>query len=86
MNFKSKNYQKLNNELIERIKKVKEKEQKIQEKFNFIIPDYVLNEIVETEDNPDPDNINALINLAIVNNRINKRNAKILKKYFVFNI
>ena len=44
-------------------------------KYAFKIPDYVLDEII----NGRPSNLCCLINLAVVNNRLSKENAQILK-------
>jgi len=57
---------------------------KIQEKFQFEIPIYILDEIIESKNKHREDNINALINLATINNRIDVENAKILKNEYVF--
>lgn len=57
---------------------------KIQEKFQFEIPIYILDEIIESRNKHREDNINALINLATINNRINVENAKTLKNEYVF--
>lgn len=57
---------------IERNHKLREK---IQMKYAFEIPDYILDEII----NGRPSNLCCLINLAVVNNRLSKRNAQILK-------
>ncbi len=73
----------LKKEELERILKLEERIAKrgkeIQRKYTFEIPDYVLHEIVEKEENSN-DNIIALINLATVNNKILLENAKILKR------
>lgn len=60
------------------------RKKKIQEKFQFEIPIYILNEIIESRNKHREDNINALINLATINNRIDVENAKILKNEYVF--
>lgn len=70
--------------LLKRIETTKKKEMEIQEKFKFIIPDYVLNEIAESDGRNRIKNINALINLAVLNKRITKENAETLKEVFVF--
>ena len=57
----------------------------IQKKFNFIIPDYVLEEIVLTRNKLDKLNLNLMINLAVINNRLTKRQAKMLKNEFYYN-
>lgn len=74
----------LKKEELERILKLEERIAKrgkeIQRKYTFEIPDYVLHEIVEKEEENSNDNIIALINLATVNNKILLENAKILKR------
>lgn len=83
MNFKKENYKEKNEKLLKKIERQKEKEEIIQKEFDFLIPDYVLSEIAESDERIDKNNICALINLAILNNRINKENANILKQQFV---
>ena len=58
---------------------------KIQDKFKFDIPTYILDEIIESKNRHRKENINALINLAKVNERVTDEQAKILKNEFVFN-
>lgn len=53
----------------------------IQKKYDFNIPKYVLDEIVN---NNDKDNLNEIINLAVMNRRLSKTNANILKNDYVF--
>lgn len=55
--------------------KQKNRAKKLQEDFDFSIPYYIL-----TEMRKDSRNILALINLAIINNRISEENANILKE------
>ena len=64
---------------------IKMKGNEIQKKFNFIIPDYVLEEIVLTRNKLDKLNLNLMINLAVINNRLTKRQAKMLKNEFYYN-
>lgn len=61
--------------LINEIEKNYKLREKIQMKYSFKIPDYVLDEII----NGRPSNLCCLINLAVVNNRLSKENAQILK-------
>lgn len=49
--------------------------EKIQMKYNFKIPDYILDEMINGKKN----NLCYLINLAVMNNRLSKENAQILK-------
>lgn len=57
----------------------------IQDEFNFVIPDYILQEIVQKEKRYIKENINALINLAKLNNRLSINQARILKSKIIFN-
>lgn len=68
-----------NQKLIEYYNKIKEQGKTIQNKYNFKIPDYVLEAIVGSENKIE---INSFINLAKVNNRITLAQAKILKKEY----
>lgn len=61
-------------------RRIAKRGEKIQRKYTFEIPDYVLHEIVEKEERNSNDNIIALINLATINNKISLENSKILKK------
>jgi len=64
---------------------LKDERKKIQDKFNFNVPTYILDEIIESKNRNRKENINALINLAKVNDRITAEQAKILKEELVFN-
>ena len=57
----------------------------IQDEFDFVIPDYILQEIVQKEKRYIKENINALINLAKLNNRLSINQASILKSKIIFN-
>ena len=57
----------------------------IQDEFDFVIPDYILQEIVQKEKRYIKENINALINLAKLNNRLSITQARILKSKIIFN-
>lgn len=61
-------------------RRISKRGEKIQRKYTFEIPDYVLHEIVEKEERNNNDNIITLINLAIINNKISLENSKVLKK------
>lgn len=54
----------------------------IQSKFNFILPDYIIDEIIKNEEKKDYLNLNYLINLAVINGRISKDNGKLIKKTY----
>lgn len=58
---------------IERNNRLKEK---IQMKYGFEIPNYVLDEMINVR----PSNLYCLINLAVINNRLSNKNAEILKE------
>lgn len=60
------------------------KANKIQSNFNFHIPDYIIDEIIESEDSKSFVNLHYLINCALVNERIAEDNAKILKQVYSF--
>ncbi|MDO5555583.1 MAG: hypothetical protein Q4G09_02715 [Clostridia bacterium] len=70
------------NYLIEELKLI-EKAKTLQMKFDFKIPKYVLSEIVLP--NYSKNNLCALINLAVMNNKLSKHSANILKKNFCKN-
>ena len=57
----------------------------IQDEFDFVIPDYILQEIVQKEKRYIKENINALINLAKLNKRLSINQARILKSKIIFN-
>lgn len=65
-----------NNEILLILDKIND----IQSQYNFKIPLYILDEIVL--ENYCKQNLNMLINLAVMNNRLSKSNSKILKKVF----
>lgn len=53
----------------------------IQKKFEFVIPDYVLDEIVLARNKLNKANLQLMINMAVLNNRLTNEQAKELKKY-----
>lgn len=65
---------------LEKLKVIKEKGALVQEKYNFEIPDYVLQEIVR--DRIDKNKIRLFINLAVENNRITREEGEQLKNDF----
>lgn len=83
--YKKNNYNELNQQLIEDLKKLQSKMKQIQDEFDFVIPDYILQEIVQKEKRYIKENINALINLAKLNNRLSINQARILKSKIIFN-
>ena len=58
---------------IHRFHRLKEK---IQIEYGFLIPDYIIDEIIN---NKDYDNLVSLLNLAVINKRLSKQQAKIIK-------
>lgn len=71
--------------LKQKIAQLEVQREKIQNRFNFKIPVYVLDEIIESNDRVIKDNLNAIINLARVNDRISLKEAEVLKEHYVFN-
>jgi len=72
---------KILNEYIEYLAKERKK---IQDRYKFAIPIYILDEIIESYNKHREDNINVLINLAKMNGRITMEQASALKEEFVF--
>lgn len=70
--------------LKEYIECMENKRKEIQDKFSFEIPTYILDEIIESAGRHREDNINCLINAAIINDRISEEDAYFLKNEFVF--
>ena len=70
--------------LKEEIEIMENQRKKIQDKFQFEIPIYILDEIIESINKNREDNINCLINLAKINDRITEEHANALKNEFVF--
>ena len=64
----------------------KQLKEKIQIEMGFIIPNYIIDEIIENKNDIGYSNLFCLINMAIINNRISKYNAKKLKLYISNNI
>ena len=55
---------------------------KIESSFDFKIPSYLIDEIIECNEDDDFDNLNYMINCAVVNGSLSKENSKILKKTY----
>lgn len=55
----------------------------IQSQFNFIIPDYLIDEIIESNTTKIYRNLNYLINCAIINGTLSKENGSILKQAYL---
>lgn len=73
-----------NRVLKEKIAQLEIERKKIQDNFDFKVPVYILDEIIEADEKYNVENINFLINLAKINNRISEEDAMILKNEFVF--
>ena len=56
--------------------------QRIQNKYSFEIPHYILEEIAEQRN--DKVNLLFLINMAVINNRFSDKEADVLKRDFCF--
>lgn len=54
----------------------------IQSLFDFAIPNYILDEIIEQENSTCKDNLYYLINCAVMNNRITLENAKKIREVY----
>ena len=54
----------------------------IQSRFDFAIPNYILDEIIEHENNSYKDNLYCLINCAVMNNSITSENAKKIREVY----
>lgn len=82
---KEKNFEQQKNELKKfhnRISLIHEKSQDIQAQFDFILPNYIIDEIISEEYSKNYSNLYALINLAIVNNRLSIENGQLVKKTY----
>jgi len=54
----------------------------IQSHFDFAIPNYILDEIIELEDSTYKDNLYFLINCAVMNSRITLENARKIREVY----
>ena len=65
-----------------RIREWKEKAKIIQSQFDFYVPEYVMDEIIEKGDSiyHNYDNLYCLINCAVLNKRISPKNANKIKE------
>lgn len=61
-----------------------EERKKVQDRYEFDIPIYILDEIIESYNKHREENINVLINMAKINGRLDEQQAKMLKNEFVF--
>ena len=55
---------------------------KIQSKFDFILPNYIIDEILKNEEKKDYINLHYLVNCAVINGRISENNGKIIKNIY----
>lgn len=55
---------------------------KIQSKFDFILPNYIIDEILKNEEKKDYINLHYLVNCAVINGRISENNGKIIKHIY----
>ena len=69
----------LKNEILEWNKK----SWQIQSNFDFPLPQYLINEIIETEKSKDYFNLYYLINCAVINGRISEGNGKKIKQLYI---
>ena len=67
------------NKILTQFYNMKAQGREIQKNFNFFIPDYILDEIVLTQNKPQKLNLLVLINLAKINNRLTEEQASELK-------
>ena len=77
------NYKKNEIEILE--KKIYEwdtKSSQIQSKFKFIIPNYIIDEIIENEEKKDYLNLHYLVNCAVINGRISETEGNIIKQAY----
>ena len=54
----------------------------IQSQLDFIIPNYIIDEIISNEYSKNYSNLHYLINAAVVNKRLTKNNGNILKELY----
>lgn len=54
----------------------------IQSQFDFIIPNYIIDEIISNEYSKNYSNLHFLINVAVINNKLTKSDGNILKKFY----
>lgn len=70
------------NEILKQFYEMKAQGREIQKNFNFFIPDYVLDEIVLTQNKHQKLNLLVLINLAMMNKRLTEEQASELKNKY----
>ena len=68
--------------LLAELEFIKAQGREIKKNFDFTIPDYILEEIVLTRNKLEKLNLQIMINIAVINNRITKGQAIKLKKAY----
>ena len=56
----------------------------IKSRFNFNLPDYIIDEIIKNDTSKNYVNLHYLINCALVNDRISESDANLLKQIYSF--
>jgi len=59
-----------------------QKAKKIQSQLNFTLPNYLIDEIIDNENTKNYLNLHSLVNCAVINGRITKENAKLIKELY----
>lgn len=67
------------NVLLDKRKNILKRSLEIQKNYSFQIPDYILDELAKAEKDTCYGNVISLIALAIINGRLSKENAIVLK-------
>ena len=71
--------------LLAELEFIKAQGREIQKNFDFTIPDYILEEIVLTRNKLEKLSLQIMINMAVLNKRITKGQARKLKEVFCTN-
>ena len=69
-------------ELKKQIKLWQEKANLIRSQFNFNLPNYIIDEIINNESSKNYRNLHILINVAILNNKLSKKDGNILRSIY----
>ena len=59
-----------------------QKAKQIQSKLNFTLPNYLIDEIIDNEFTKNYFNLHTLVNCAVINGRITKEDAKVIKEMY----
>lgn len=70
--------------LKQKLNKFIQEKNKIQNNFNFVIPDYIIDEIIKVNENKLSLNLCCLINCAVVNGHLSKKNGNVLKQTYLY--